>query len=73
MIGLTVVKSGSVVRPDGTHSERCNFGTTEPVVGLTDAFKPLQDKRGLYALNKDGANSGLSVPRLVLRPVAVAG
>src|SRR6185436_17465819 len=31
------------------------LGAAETVVGLTDAFKPLADKRGLYALNKDAA------------------
>ena len=49
------------------------LGAAETVVGLTDAFKPLQDKRGLYALNKDAVKPGFSVPRPVLRPVAVAG
>jgi chemotaxis protein methyltransferase CheR len=49
------------------------LGAAETVVGLTDAFKPLQEKRGLYALNKDAVKPGFSVPRPVLRPVAVAG
>src|ERR1041384_4988799 len=29
------------------------LGAAETVVGLTDAFKPVADKRGLYAPNKD--------------------
>ena len=29
------------------------LGAAETVVGLTDAFKPVPDKRGLYAPNKD--------------------
>ena len=49
------------------------LGAAETVVGLTDAFKPLPDKRGLYAPNKDGAKPGFSVPRPALRPVAIAG
>jgi chemotaxis protein methyltransferase CheR len=47
------------------------LGAAETVVGLTDAFKPLADKRGLYTQNKDAAR--LSVPRPALRPVATAG
>ena len=47
------------------------LGAAETVVGLTEAFKPLADKRGLYTHNKDAAK--LSVPRPALRPVAIAG
>jgi chemotaxis protein methyltransferase CheR len=47
------------------------LGAAETVVGLTEAFKPLADKRGLYTPNKDAAK--LSVPRPALRPVAIAG
>jgi len=47
------------------------LGAAETVVGLTEAFKPLADKRGLYTPNKDAAK--LSVARPALRPVAIAG
>jgi hypothetical protein len=43
------------------------------VVGLTDAFKPVADKRGLYAPNKDPIRPA-SVTRLDLpRPLAIVG
>jgi chemotaxis protein methyltransferase CheR len=47
------------------------LGAAETVVGLTEAFKPLADKRGLYTPSKDAAK--LSVARPALRPVAIAG
>jgi len=47
------------------------LGAAETVVGLTEAFKPLADKRGLYAPNKDAARLPLARP--TLRPVAIAG
>ena len=47
------------------------LGAAETVVGLTEAFKPLPDKRGLYAPNKDA--SRLPLARPALRPVAIAG
>jgi len=34
------------------------LGAAETVVGLTDAFKPLADKRGLYAPNRDAVKPG---------------
>ncbi len=34
------------------------LGAAETVVGLTDAFKPVADKRGLYAPNKDADQAG---------------
>jgi len=49
------------------------LGAAETVVGLTDAFKPLHDKRGLYAPNKDAAKPALALARPALRPVAIAG
>jgi len=49
------------------------LGAAETVVGLTDAFKPLVDKRGLYAPNKDAAKPALALARPALRPVAIAG
>jgi chemotaxis protein methyltransferase CheR len=48
------------------------LGAAETVVGLTDAFKPLHDKRGLYAPNKDGAKTPFGVVKPI-RPLAVAG
>ena len=49
------------------------LGAAETVVGLTDAFKPLADKRGVYAPNKDAAKPSFALARPALRPVAVAG
>jgi len=49
------------------------LGAAETVVGLTDTFKPLVDKRGLYAPNKDAANPSVALARPALRPVAIAG
>jgi chemotaxis protein methyltransferase CheR len=43
------------------------LGAAETVVGLTEAFKPLTDRRGVYALNSSSAVSP-AMPRL-----AVAG
>jgi chemotaxis protein methyltransferase CheR len=36
------------------------LGAAETVVGLTDAFKPVPDRRGLYALGPAAANAGFS-------------
>jgi chemotaxis protein methyltransferase CheR len=44
------------------------LGAAETVVGLTERFKPLTDRRGLYALN-DGVDAPPATPRLA---VAVA-
>jgi chemotaxis protein methyltransferase CheR len=33
------------------------LGAAETVVGLTEAFKPVQDKRGLYGINARGAGA----------------
>jgi len=49
------------------------LGAAETVVGLTDAFKPLVDKRGLCAPNKDAVKPSLALARPALRPVAIAG
>jgi chemotaxis protein methyltransferase CheR len=58
-----------VIAPDGF----LVLGAAETVVGLTDAFKPLPDQRGLYvpaaSVSKAGARPasfGLSAPRLVV-------
>ena len=47
------------------------LGAAETVVGLTDAFKPIPDKRGLYAPNKDALKPALG--SMLARPMAVAG
>jgi len=44
------------------------LGAAETVVGLTDAFKPVADKRGLYAPYRDAARS----PSIVSRPMTPA-
>jgi chemotaxis protein methyltransferase CheR len=44
------------------------LGAAETVVGLTEAFKPMPDKRGLYVPNK-----GVVVARPVARPLAAVG
>jgi chemotaxis protein methyltransferase CheR len=50
------------------------LGAAETVVGLTDAFKPMTDRRGLYMPNKDALKSGLGLARpFAMRPIAVAG
>ena len=36
------------------------LGAAESVVGITDAFKPYPEKRGLYRLNADRARSGMT-------------
>ncbi|HXL69289.1 MAG TPA: protein-glutamate O-methyltransferase CheR [Xanthobacteraceae bacterium] len=41
------------------------LGAAETVVGLTDAFKPLADRRGVYALD-NGAGAARPAPRLAL-------
>jgi chemotaxis protein methyltransferase CheR len=48
------------------------LGAAETVVGLTDAFKPVADKRGLYAPNKDAKPTGLAAVTPI-RPLALAG
>jgi chemotaxis protein methyltransferase CheR len=42
------------------------LGAAETVIGLTEAFKPLADKRGLYALN-GGVQSGATGAENVIR------
>ncbi len=49
------------------------LGAAETVVGLTEAFKPMPDRRGLYVPNKDAkAAVGLAKPAAIGR-LAVAG
>jgi chemotaxis protein methyltransferase CheR len=49
------------------------LGAAETVVGLTDAFKPLADKRGLYAPNGAHLKAQPAAKVMPLRPAAVAG
>jgi chemotaxis protein methyltransferase CheR len=44
------------------------LGAAETVVGLTEAFKPMPDKRGLYVPNK-----AVVTIRPVARPMAAVG
>jgi chemotaxis protein methyltransferase CheR len=48
------------------------LGAAETVVGLTEAFKPMNDKRGLYAPNKDALKPAAAKPAVV-RPLAAVG
>jgi chemotaxis protein methyltransferase CheR len=57
-----------ILEPDGF----LVLGAAETVVGLTDAFKPVPDRRGLYSPN----SASLKAPAakvMPLRPAAVAG
>ena len=59
-----------LLEPDGFLS----LGAAETVVGLTDAFKPMADRRGLYAPNKDAIKPALGLTKpAALRPLAAAG
>jgi chemotaxis protein methyltransferase CheR len=59
-----------LIEPDGY----LVLGAAETVVGLTDAFKPVADKRGLYAPNKDAVKPATGVaPFTPMRPLAVIG
>jgi len=48
------------------------LGAAETVVGLSDAFKPIPDKRGLYAPNKDVRPVALGPMRMRTLAVAAA-
>ena len=48
------------------------LGAAETVVGLTDAFKPIADKRGLYAPTP-AAGKPAGVSSFMPRPLAIAG
>jgi chemotaxis protein methyltransferase CheR len=56
-----------IIEPDGVLA----LGAAESVVGVTNAFKPLPDRRGLYCANVVPAARGGVVP-LGLRAVASA-
>jgi chemotaxis protein methyltransferase CheR len=59
-----------LLEPDGFLS----LGAAETVVGLTDAFKPMADRRGLYAPNKEAIKPALGLAKpAALRPLAAAG
>jgi chemotaxis protein methyltransferase CheR len=60
-----------VVEPDGYLS----LGAAETVVGLTDAFKLMPDRRGLYAPNGNavGKMAVSNLRPMPLMPVALAG
>jgi chemotaxis protein methyltransferase CheR len=49
------------------------LGAAETVVGLTDALKPVPDKRGLYAPNKDAVRPPNVAAFAPARPLAVVG
>jgi chemotaxis protein methyltransferase CheR len=50
------------------------LGAAETVVGLTEAFKPMNDKRGLYAPNKDALKTALGAAKpAAVRPLAAIG
>jgi chemotaxis protein methyltransferase CheR len=60
---------GRVLEPDGY----LVLGAAETVVGLTDAFKLVPDKRGLYAPNKQSLQSANAIKPIGLRPLALVG
>jgi len=60
---------GKVLEPEGY----LVLGAAETVVGLTDAFKLVPDKRGLYAPNKQALQPASAIRPIGLRPLAVAG
>jgi chemotaxis protein methyltransferase CheR len=49
------------------------LGAAETVVGLTEAFKPLADKRGLYAPNKEAVKPGVGAKLAPVRPLIAVG
>ena len=49
------------------------LGAAETVVGLTDSFMIIPDKRGLYAPNKDALKPAAVAKPAALRPLAAVG
>lgn len=60
---------GKILEPDGY----LVLGAAETVVGLTDAFKLVPDKRGLYAPNKNAARPAAGIMPFSPRSLAVIG
>jgi chemotaxis protein methyltransferase CheR len=59
-------RTAKVLEADGT----LLLGAAESVVGITDAFRPISDRRGLYQLNP--ARSGRPMGGLMPQPLKVA-
>jgi chemotaxis protein methyltransferase CheR len=57
-----------LIEPDGYMV----LGAAETVVGLTDAFKPVPDKRGLYAPSKNTKPAAAGATVTPMRPLAIA-
>ncbi len=55
-------RTARMIEPDGF----LVLGAAETVVGLTEAFKPLADKRGLYVPNDRAAKAGVTALRTAL-------
>ena len=58
-----------VTAPDGFLA----LGAAETVVGLTDAFKPMADKRGLYAPNQPSVKASGNIINFAATRAAMAG
>jgi chemotaxis protein methyltransferase CheR len=58
-------RTAKLMPPDGY----LVLGAAETVVGLTEAFKPLTDRRGVYALN-GGVGASPAMPRLAVAAAA---
>jgi chemotaxis protein methyltransferase CheR len=58
-------RAAKLMPPDGY----LVLGAAETVVGLTEAFKPLADRRGVYALNT-GIGAAPAMPRLAVAAAA---
>jgi chemotaxis protein methyltransferase CheR len=50
-----------------------SLGAAETVVGLTEAFRPMTDRRGLYAPNKDAIKPAIGMAKTAMRPLAATG
>jgi chemotaxis protein methyltransferase CheR len=60
---------GKLIEPHGY----LVLGAAETVVGLTDAFKLVPDKRGLYVPNRQALHTAGAIKPVGLRPLAVVG